>query len=143
MIKCNVICDKCGTLMWRAPVVLTSYPPQYRYHCPKCDHIQYSHIYDHEHIIESQAQWEKLQQEERKQPMEKDMVNHPAHYTTGGIECIDALAAATTGLEGIEAICTANAIKYLWRWKNKNGKEDLQKAIWYINHLINSLDKQN
>lgn len=75
--------------------------------------------------------------------MEKDMVNHPTHYTNGGIECIDALEAATTGLEGIEAVCTANAIKYLWRWKNKNGKEDLQKAIWYINHLINSLDKQN
>ena len=75
--------------------------------------------------------------------MEKDMVNHPAHYTAGGIECIDALAAATTGLEGIEAVCTANAIKYLWRWKNKNGKEDLQKAIWYINYLISNLDKKN
>lgn len=65
-----------------------------------------------------------------------DMVNHPAHYTAGGIECIDAIAAATTGLEGIEATCTANAIKYLWRWKRKNGLEDLRKARWYINHLL-------
>src|SRR5699024_12738747 len=40
------------------------------------------------------------------------------------------------GLEGIEAFCTANAIKYLWRWKRKNGTEDLQKAIWYINRII-------
>lgn len=72
---------------------------------------------------------------------ENDMVNHPAHYTAGGIECIDALAAATTGLEGVEAVCTANAIKYLWRWKYKNGKEDLEKAKWYINHLIEELDK--
>ena len=70
-----------------------------------------------------------------------DMVNHPAHYTAGGIECIDALAAATTGLEGIEAVDTANAIKYLWRWKYKNGIEDLKKAIWYINHLVEYLDK--
>lgn len=54
-----------------------------------------------------------------------DMVNHPTHYTAGGIECIDGLKAATVGLEGIEAVCTANAIKYLWRWKFKNGKEDL------------------
>lgn len=73
--------------------------------------------------------------------MMNDMVNHPSHYNAGGIECIDALAAATVGLEGIEAFCTANAIKYLWRWKLKNGTEDLKKAQWYINHLIEHLDK--
>ena len=74
--------------------------------------------------------------------MEKnDMVNHPAHYTAGGIECIEALAAATTGLEGIEAVCTANAIKYLWRWKYKNGIEDLNKAKWYIDYLIQHHDE--
>lgn len=67
--------------------------------------------------------------------MKNDVVNHPKHYTQGGVECIDALAAATVGLEGIEAVCTANAIKYLWRWKYKNGVEDIDKAIWYLNHL--------
>ena len=66
-----------------------------------------------------------------------DTVNHPPHYTAGGVECIDALTAATVGLEGIEAVCTANAIKYLWRWKRKNGVEDLRKARWYIDRLIN------
>ena len=65
-----------------------------------------------------------------------DSVHHPQHYCQGGIECIDALAAATVGLTGIEAVCTANAIKYLWRWKYKNGVEDLKKAVWYINRLI-------
>jgi len=65
-----------------------------------------------------------------------DTVNHPAHYTAGGVECIDALASATVGLEGIEAVCTANAIKYLWRWKRKGGVEDLRKARWYIDRLI-------
>jgi hypothetical protein len=65
-----------------------------------------------------------------------DMVNHPPHYTRGGVECIDALASATAGLEGLDAVCTANAIKYLWRWKQKNGVEDLRKAQWYINKLI-------
>lgn len=68
-----------------------------------------------------------------------DNVNHPKHYTQGGIECIDALAAATNGLEGIEAVDTANAIKYLWRWKYKNGVEDINKAIWYLNHLKGEL----
>lgn len=65
-----------------------------------------------------------------------DIVNHPPHYTAGGIECIDALEAATIELHGIEAVCTANAIKYLWRWKMKNGTEDLKKAIWYIKRII-------
>ena len=65
-----------------------------------------------------------------------DTINHPAHYTAGSIECIDAIAAATEGLNGIEAVCTANAIKYLWRWKRKNGAEDLRKAIWYIERLL-------
>ena len=65
-----------------------------------------------------------------------DKVNHPAHYTAGKVECIDALESATVNLTGIEAVCTANAIKYLWRWKQKNGVEDLQKAKWYIERLI-------
>lgn len=65
-----------------------------------------------------------------------DMVNHPSHYTQGGIECIDALEAATINLKGIEAVCTANAIKYLWRWKEKGGVEDLEKSKWYIDRLI-------
>ena len=64
-----------------------------------------------------------------------DNVN-PNHYKQGSVECIDALAAATVNLKGIEAVCTGNAIKYLWRWKEKNGKEDLNKALWYINRLL-------
>lgn len=69
-------------------------------------------------------------------------VNHPSHYNQGGIECIDALAAATIGLEGIQAFCTANAIKYLWRWKRKNGTEDIDKAIWYLNRLKADVAKE-
>ena len=68
-----------------------------------------------------------------------DVVDHPEHYQ-GKVECIDCLEAATEGLTGIEAVCTANAIKYLYRWKRKNGKEDLRKAMWYINHLIEHID---
>ncbi|MGK9252379.1 DUF3310 domain-containing protein [Paenibacillus humicus] len=69
-----------------------------------------------------------------------DPVNHPDHYTAGKIECIDAIEAATTGLSGPEAYSTGAAIKYLWRWKKKNGLEDLKKARWYIDRLI---QKQN
>ena len=70
----------------------------------------------------------------------QDPVNHPDHYTQGGIECIDALAAATVNLMGEEAFCTANAIKYLWRWKAKAGIEDLKKARWYIDRIISKLE---
>ena len=69
-----------------------------------------------------------------------DMVNHPAHYTKGGMECIDAIEAAVAGLVGLEASHTAMAIKYLWRWKAKNGTEDLRKARWYIERLIEKIE---
>ena len=65
-----------------------------------------------------------------------DPVNSPAHYTSGAIECIDAIESATASLTGLEAFCTANAIKYLWRWKHKGGIQDLEKAKWYIDKII-------
>ena len=70
-----------------------------------------------------------------------DMVNHPQHYTQGGIECIDALKAATIGKRGIEAVCVANVIKYLWRYEKKNGIEDIRKAKFYIERLLKELEE--
>lgn len=75
----------------------------------------------------------------KKEP-DVDMVNHPSHYTQGDIECIDALKAATVSKTGIDAVCTANAIKYLWRYEEKNGIEDVKKARWYIDRLIKELE---
>lgn len=65
-----------------------------------------------------------------------DAVNHPSHYCVGGIECIDVIKATSQGMDGIEAFCHGNAMKYLFRWKQKNGLEDLKKARWYIDKLI-------
>jgi len=67
-----------------------------------------------------------------------DPIN-PSHYRQGDVECIDAIESATANLKGIEAHCTGTAIKYLWRWKEKNGIEDLDKAIWYITRLKNNI----
>lgn len=64
-----------------------------------------------------------------------DPVNHPAHYTQGGIECIDALRAAL-GKEGFKFYCRGNIMKYLWRTEHKNKLEDLKKAQWYLSRLI-------
>lgn len=72
-----------------------------------------------------------------------DNVNSPAHYCKGGIECIDAIKSATVGLQGVEGYCIGNAIKYLWRWKFKNGLEDLKKARWYIDRTIQELESAN
>lgn len=69
-----------------------------------------------------------------------DNVNHPSHYTQGGVECIDAITAATVNKTGIEAVCTSNVIKYLWRYEAKNGLEDVKKAQWYLNRLIAALE---
>lgn len=69
-----------------------------------------------------------------------DNVNHPSHYTQGCVECIDAITAATVNKTGIEAVCTANVIKYLWRYEAKNGLEDVKKAQWYLNRLIAEME---
>lgn len=69
-----------------------------------------------------------------------DVVNHPSHYTQGDVECIDAIKAATVGKNGIEAVCVANVIKYLWRYEEKNGAQDCHKARWYLYRLIKELE---
>lgn len=65
---------------------------------------------------------------------EEDMVNHPAHYNKAGIETIDAIGAATN--EGFKYYLQGNILKYIWRYEYKNGVEDLEKAQWYLNKLI-------
>lgn len=72
-----------------------------------------------------------------------DMVNHPPHYQSEtGLEVIDVIEAFTKNLKGIEATDTGNIIKYICRWKHKNGLQDLKKAQWYLNHLINHIEKE-
>lgn len=70
-----------------------------------------------------------------------ETVNHPAHYTQGGVECIDAIAAAVEDTRGIEAVYAGNVIKYVWRYRHKNGVEDLKKCRWYLDRLISEVEK--
>ena len=72
-----------------------------------------------------------------------DNVMHPEHYQGElGMEVIDVIENFTADLNGIEATDTGNIIKYACRWKRKNGVEDLEKIIWYCEHLINYITKQ-
>ena len=64
------------------------------------------------------------------------MVSHPDHYKSGKYEVIDIIDEFTKDLSGTEAVCTANAIKYILRWKKKNGIQDVKKAIWYLQHMV-------
>lgn len=66
------------------------------------------------------------------------MVSHPDHYISKtGLETIDVIEAFTYDLKGAEATHTGNILKYICRWKNKNGIQDLEKAKWYLDRLIN------
>lgn len=66
---------------------------------------------------------------------ESDNVNHPSHYQSDKYETIDVLK-DMLGDEGFQGFCMGNVIKYCWRYKRKNGTEDLKKARWYLDRLI-------
>lgn len=67
-----------------------------------------------------------------------DPVNSPGHYTQGEIECIDALQASMSS-EEFQGYLKGCAMKYLWRYRLKNGLQDLMKGRWYFNRLISFL----
>lgn len=70
-------------------------------------------------------------------------VNHPNHYQSkSGIETIDVMEAFCEDLSGVEAVNMSNVIKYISRWKKKNGLEDLKKAQWYLSRLIANLENE-
>jgi hypothetical protein len=64
-----------------------------------------------------------------------DPVNHPAHYNSGKVECIDAIESALTD-EEFRGYCKGNALKYIWRERHKGGDESIAKARWYLNRLL-------
>ena len=70
-----------------------------------------------------------------------DMVNSPPHYNKAGIETIEAIKAMTD--TGFEYYLQGNIMKYLWRYRYKNGAEDLKKAQWYLNELIDVVEDGN
>lgn len=70
-----------------------------------------------------------------------DTVNHPNHYTKGGIECIQAIKASMTA-DGFADYCKGNVLKYIWRWRDKVGVEDLRKAKVYLDWLIETAESE-
>lgn len=68
----------------------------------------------------------------------KENVNHPNHYNKNGIEVINVIEAFTSDLKGVDAFDIGCAIKYLCRFNEKGGLEDIKKARWYLNHYISA-----
>lgn len=68
-----------------------------------------------------------------------DNVNHPNHYTQGKYEVIDYIEDKLSK-EELQGYCVGNVLKYISRFKHKNGLEDLKKAEWYLNRLIKNME---
>lgn len=69
------------------------------------------------------------------QPGASDDINHPAHYTAGKVECIDAIEAALTP-EEYRGYLKGNILKYTWRERQKEGDKAMGKARWYLDRLL-------
>lgn len=70
------------------------------------------------------------------------MVSHPPHYQSEtGLEALTVIEAFTFDLKGVEAVFTGNVLKYMCRWKKKDGLRDLKKARFYLNELIERVEK--
>ena len=73
--------------------------------------------------------------------MDEDLVNNPPHYNNGKIECIEAIEAMLTHEEFVGYL-RGNSLKYRWRFRYKNGIQDLNKAVWYENKLMEVLKNE-
>ena len=95
----------------------------------------------HEEYMKAMMIQEELRMAQAKKQSDNvvDMVNSPPHYNQRGVECIDAIHAATD--IGFQYYLQGNIMKYVWRYRYKNGKQDLQKAAWYLEKLIETYDE--
>lgn len=98
-----------------------------------------------DYITEQLEETKKRLKEELEVKLEKeDIVNHPKHYTQGAIECIQAIEYINKKLSlmGFEGFCLGNFVKYIWRCNDKNGWEDIDKAIFYLDKLLEEQTKR-
>lgn len=93
------------------------------------------YVYDYEYEIHRKAG------EEDAPKTSSDAVN-PQHYKQGRTEVIDIIEDAVEGADPFEAVCQANVLKYTLRYRHKNGVEDLKKAVWYAEKLIEHLTQK-
>ena len=109
--------------------------PQYEIQCRATDTNRWYYIRDHR--WEDDTTYRLVNKESGGVVMESraitDPVAHPAHYTQGDVECIDAMVAAF-GESDVMCWARLNAFKYLWRSEHRAGVQDLKKAVWYLRY---------
>lgn len=123
-------CKQCGAHMG-----ITGIGDEADYICISCDQKRYKEAKPPVCSIKS---IKKMTHDELLLAVEAefDAVNKPKHYNShpSGIECIEITRHMPFNI--------GNAIKYLWRFDNKNGVEDLKKAVWYIQDQIKLLETE-
>lgn len=77
-------------------------------------------------------EWEEVFDDKDTTP---DPVN-PQHYKNGEVECIEGIRSAVVGKDGFAGYLAGNTLKYIWRYESKGGVQDLEKASWYLNKLV-------
>ena len=92
------------------------------------------------HLLEKDYRERFVQSNDLQQRKRNDTVNHPSHYNYGDIEVINFIEQVTKHYNPNVAYHIGNAIKYLARSPHKNGKEDIQKAKWYIERAFENWD---
>lgn len=131
VLQAYVICPNCGKVMKRDDATLTSNPPQDRYVCQNCGKVRFV-------LPGAQKAADAVTHSEV-----SDNVSHPKHYTAGKIECIDCIESIIAPIkEPEQAFLAGQIIKYVARYTLKNGAEDLQKAKWYLDRLIEKVEAQ-
>lgn len=104
--------------------------------CLNCKHRDCGYSYEPCSTCVNYNRWENPKEPNSPQ------TTRPDYYHKGGVECFAAIDAATDNLTGADAFDTGNAIKYLWRWADKNGVEDLRKATTYIQRIIDRKEEK-
>jgi hypothetical protein len=109
--------------------------------CTSCEVFLETGSFECDVSYEAQEECKHYIPEECNSEEEHDAVHHPNHYCQGGIECIKAIEASMTPT-GFQDYCKGNVVKYIWRWRDKAGIEDLKKARVYLDWLIESAEKE-
>ena len=98
---------------------------------PPCILCKYSSVYDNSQLTPEDSKFTPADY-----AAYAAEIDHPTHYA-GKFECIDVML-DTMGPEDVKGFCLCNAFKYLWRCKQKHKtpKEDVEKAVWYLQKYL-------
>lgn len=103
--------------------------------CDNCDNFSLKRGGPCDTCDDDRSNWKPIGIDSAPEDTEPDPINHPSYYADScSLECADVML-ITFGVEGVNYFYLCNAFKCMWRYKHKNGVEDLRKAGWYLSHI--------